>query len=56
MLFRSVIDDGHGGITKDVDECTDEEIIKADTGNNVLLVGNVKILDAIENIKMPVYI
>ncbi len=54
--LQAVIDDGHGGITKDVDECTDEEIIKADTGNNVLLTGSAKILDAIENIKMPVYI
>lgn len=54
--LQAVIDDGHGGITKDVDECTDEEIIKADTGNNVLLTGSAKILDAIENIKMPIYI
>lgn len=54
--LQATIDDGQGGIVKDVDECTEEEIIKADTGNNVFLTGNVKILDAIENIKMPIYI
>ena len=36
--------------------CSDEEIITADTGASVFLTGNVKILDAIEDIKMPVYI
>lgn len=41
---------------KDVDECSDEEIITADTGASVFLTGNVKILDAIEDIKMPIYI
>lgn len=41
---------------KDVDECSDEEIITADTGTSVFLTGNVKILDAIEDIKMPIYI
>jgi len=44
------------GIIKDVDDCSDEEIITADTGASVLLTGNVKILDAIEDIKMPIYI
>lgn len=44
------------GTVKDVDECSDEEIITADTGANVFLTGNVKILDAIEDIKMPIYI
>jgi len=44
------------GDTKEVDECSDEEIITADTGANVFLTGNVKILDAIEDIKMPIYI
>ena len=37
-------------------ECSDEEIITADTGSFVFLKGNVKILDAIEDIKMPIYI
>lgn len=41
---------------KDVDECSDEEIVTADTGAFVFLTGNVKILDAIEDIKMPIYI
>ncbi|MEY8518624.1 phage tail sheath C-terminal domain-containing protein [Lachnospiraceae bacterium 29-84] len=45
-----------GGTIKDVDECSDEEIITADTGASVLLTGNVKILDAIEDIIMPIYI
>ena len=54
--LQATIDDGHGGTVKDVDECSDEEIIKSDTGSNVFLTANVKILDAIENIKMPVYI
>ncbi|MCI9078989.1 MAG: hypothetical protein HFH68_08710 [Lachnospiraceae bacterium] len=54
--LQATLDDGHGGVVKDVDECSDEEIITADTGNNVFLTANVKILDAIENIKMPVYI
>jgi len=41
---------------KDVDECSDEEIVTADTGASVFLTGNVKILDAIEDITMPIYI
>jgi len=44
------------GETKDVDECSDEEIITADTGSQVFLVGRVKILDAIEDITLPIYI
>lgn len=46
----------YDGTIKDVDECSDEEIITADTGASVFLTGNVKILDAIEDIKMPIYI
>lgn len=41
---------------KEVDECSDEEIVTADTGSFVFLTGDVKILDAIEDIKMPIYI
>lgn len=44
------------GAIKEVDECGDKEIITADTGANVFLTGNVKILDAMEDIKMPIYI
>lgn len=44
------------GTIKEVDECSDEEIITADTGSFVFLTGNIKILDAIEDIKMPIYI
>jgi hypothetical protein len=44
------------GTIKEVDECSDEEIITADTGSFVFLTGNVKILDAIEDVKMPIYI
>ena len=44
------------GTVKDIDECSDEEIATADTGASVFLFGNVKILDAIEDIKMPIYI
>ncbi len=54
--LQATLDDGRGGIVKDVDECSDEEIITADTGSSVFMVANAKILDAIENIKMPVYI
>ena len=50
---QATLDDG---TIKDVDECSDEEITTADTGANVFLTGNVKILDAIEDIKMPIYI
>ncbi len=45
-----------GGVVKDVDECSDEEIITADTGAGVFLTGSVKILDALEDIKLPIYI
>lgn len=51
--LQATLDDG---TVKDVDECSDEEIITADTGSFVFLTGNVKILDAIEDIKMPIYI
>lgn len=51
--LQATLDDG---TIKDVDECSDEEIITADTGASVFLTGNVKILDAIEDIKMPIYI
>lgn len=44
------------GEEKDPDECSDEEIIKADTGSNVFLTGSIKILDAIEDITLPIYI
>jgi len=37
-------------------EMTEDEIRIADTGSKVFLVGNVKILDAIEDIAMPIYI
>lgn len=50
---QTTLDDG---TIKEVDECSDEEIITADTGASVFLTGNVKILDAIEDIKMPIYI
>ncbi len=45
-----------GGEVKNVDDCSDEEIITADTGSSVFLTGNIKILDAIEDIRMPIYI
>ncbi|MFG6367783.1 MAG: phage tail sheath subtilisin-like domain-containing protein [Lachnospiraceae bacterium] len=51
--LQATLDDG---TIKDVDECSDEEIITADTGASVFLTGNVKILDAIEDITMPIYI
>ena len=51
--LQATLDDG---TIKDVDECSDEEIITADTGVSVFLTGNAKILDAIEDIKMPIYI
>lgn len=51
--MQATLDNGE---VKDVDECSDEEIITADTGASVFLTGNVKILDAIEDIKMPIYI
>ena len=50
---KATLDDG---TVKDVDECSDEEIITADTDALVFLNGNAKILDAIEDIKMPIYI
>jgi len=51
--LQAALDDG---TVKEVDDCSDEEIITADTGASVFLTGNVKILDAIEDIKMPIYI
>lgn len=51
--LQATLDDGS---VKDVDECSDEEIITADTGSWVFLTGTVKILDAIEDIKLPIYI
>jgi hypothetical protein len=54
--LQATIDNGDTSETKEVDDCTDEEIIRADTGAFVFLTGNVKILDAIEDIKMPIYI
>lgn len=51
--IQAVLDDG---TKKEVDECNDSEIISADTGSNVFLTGSIKILDAIEDIKMPIYI
>ncbi|MCM1184441.1 MAG: phage tail sheath subtilisin-like domain-containing protein [Roseburia sp.] len=50
---QATLDDGS---VKNVDDCSDGEIITADTGANVFLTGNVKILDAIEDIKMPINI
>lgn len=44
------------GSVKEADDCSDEEIITADTGSNVFLTGNIKILDAIEDITMPISI
>lgn len=54
--LKAVIDNGETSETKEVDDCSDEEIIRADTGASVFLTGNVKILDAIEEIKLPIYI
>lgn len=54
--LKAVIDNGETSETKEVDDCSDEEIIRADTGASVFLTGNVKVLDAIEDIKMPIYI
>lgn len=51
--MQATLDDG---TVKDVDECSDEEIVTAETGAFVFLTGNVKVLDAIEDIKMPIYI
>lgn len=51
--LQATLDDGS---VKEVDECSDEEIVTADTGASVFLTGNVKILDAIEDITMPIYI
>lgn len=51
--LQASLDDG---AVKDVDDCSDEEIITADTGASVFLTGNIKILDAIEDINMPIYI
>lgn len=54
--LKAVIDNGETSETKEVDDCSDKEIIRADTGANVFMIGNVKILDAIEDIKMSIYI
>ena len=51
--LKASLDDGS---IKDPDDCGDDEIVTADTGSNVFLTGNVKILDAIEDITMPIYI
>ena len=51
--LQAILDNGE---IKEVDDCDDEEIVTADTGASVFLTGNVKILDAIEDIKMPIYI
>lgn len=51
--LKATLDDG---TIKEADDCSDKEIITADTGASVFLTGNVKILDAIEDIKMPIYI
>lgn len=51
--LQATLDNGE---VKEVDDCSDEEIVTADTGASVFLTGNVKILDAIEDIKMPIYI
>ncbi len=51
--LKATLDNGE---VKEVDDCSDEEIITADTSANVFLTGNVKILDAIEDIRMPIYI
>lgn len=40
----------------DTSELTEDEIKEADTGSKVFLKGNVKILDAIEDLTMPIYI
>lgn len=54
--LQATLDDGQSGIIKDVNECSDVEIITADTGSKVFLTGKVKIADAIEDIEMPIYI
>lgn len=54
--LKAVIDNGATSEIKEVDDCSDNEIIRADTGASVFLIGNVKITDAIEIIKMPIYI
>lgn len=54
--LKAVIDNGETSETKEVDDCSDEEIIRAGTGASVLLTGTAKVLDAIEDIKMPIYI
>lgn len=51
--LKATLDDD---TVKAVDECSDEEIVTADTGAYVFLTGTVKILDAIEDIIMPIYI
>ena len=51
--LQAIIEDG---TVKEVDDCSDEEIITADTGASVFLTGRVKVLDAIEDIYLPMYI
>ncbi|MCI9559333.1 MAG: hypothetical protein HFG52_08815 [Lachnospiraceae bacterium] len=51
--LQAIIEDG---TVKEVDDCSDEEIITADTGASVFLTGRVKVLDAIEDIYLPIYI
>lgn len=51
--MQATLDDG---TVKAVDDCSNEEIETADTGASIFLTGTVKILDAIEDITMPIYI
>ncbi len=43
------------GIEKDVNELTDDEVKRADTDANVYLKGAIKVLDAIEDVYLPIY-
>lgn len=54
--LKAVIDNGEAQEIKEVDDCSDEEIIRTDTGSHVYLTATVKILDAIEDIFLPIYI
>ena len=44
------------GSEKAVDTCSDDEIKTANTGTYVFLQGHLSILDAIEDIELPIYI
>lgn len=44
------------GTRKKLEACTDEEIRKANTGSHVFLKATVSLLDAIEDIVLPIYI